>query len=50
MSVRGGLRLVRATNLLIAAGGVLAGGWIALGAIGLPKLLCFAAIDRKSVV
>ncbi len=45
MSVRGGLRLVRATNLLIAAGGVLAGGWIALGGIGLPKLLCFAAIS-----
>jgi len=45
VSVRGGLRLVRATNLLIAAGGVLAGGWIALGGIGLPKLLCFAAIS-----
>jgi len=43
--MRGGLRLVRATNLLIAAGGVLAGGWIALGGIGLPKLLCFAAIS-----
>lgn len=45
MSVRGGLRLVRVTNLLIAAGGVLAGGWIALGALGLPKLLCFAAVS-----
>jgi len=43
--MRGGLRLVRATNLLIAAGGVLAGGWIALGDIALPKLLWFAAIS-----
>ena len=45
MSVGGGLRLVRATNLLIAAAGVLAGGWIALGAALLPKLLVFAAIS-----
>ncbi len=45
MSVGGGLRLVRATNLLIAAAGVLAGGWIALGAVRLPKLLCFAALS-----
>lgn len=37
------LRLVRAANLLIAAAGVLAGGWIALGAVALPKLLAFAA-------
>jgi len=45
VSVGGGLRLVRATNLLIAAAGVLAGGWIALGAALLPKLLVFAAIS-----
>ena len=45
MSLGGGLRLVRATNLLIAAAGVLAGGWIALGAVRLPKLLCFAALS-----
>ena len=45
MSVGGGLRLVRITNLLIAAAGVLAGGWIALGAVRLPKLLCFAALS-----
>jgi 4-hydroxybenzoate polyprenyltransferase len=45
VSLAGGLRLVRATNLLIAAGGVVAGGWIALGAFRLPKLLCFAALS-----
>ena len=45
MSVGGGLRLVRITNLLIAAAGVLAGGWIALGAFRLPSLLCFAALS-----
>jgi len=41
----GGLRLVRAPNLLIAAAGVLAGGWIALGAVQLPRLLAFAALS-----
>ena len=45
MSLGGGLRLVRAQNLLIAAAGVLAGGWIALGAVQLPKLLGFAALS-----
>ena len=45
MSVGGGLRLVRATNLLIAAAGVLAGGWIALGAVRSPNLLWFAALS-----
>ena len=45
MSVGGGLRLVRIANLLIAAAGVLAGGWIALGAFRLPTLLCFAALS-----
>jgi len=49
VSVRGGLRLVRATNLLIAAGGVLAGGWIALGAIGLPTLLVLAALSGMAL-
>lgn len=39
------LRLVRAGNLLIAAAGVCAGGWIALGAVALPKLLLFAALS-----
>jgi len=45
VSLGGGLRLVRAPNLLIAAAGVLAGGWIALGAVQLPKLLGFAALS-----
>ncbi len=45
MSVTGGLRLVRFTNLCIAAAGVLAGGWIGLGAVRLPNLLCFAALS-----
>jgi len=39
------LRLIRAPNLIIAAAGVLAGGWIALGRIALPKELLFAAIS-----
>jgi geranylgeranylglycerol-phosphate geranylgeranyltransferase len=38
------LRLVRAHNLVIAAAGVLAGGWIGLGAVATPKLLVFAAL------
>jgi len=38
------LRLIRAHNLLVAAAGVLAGGWIALGALATPKLLLFAAV------
>ena len=38
------LRLVRAHNLLIAAAGVLAGGWIARGAITTPRELAFAAL------
>ncbi len=38
------LRLIRAPNLIIAAAGVLAGGWIALGRIAFPKELVFAAI------
>src|SRR5213593_994862 len=38
------LRLVRAHNLLLAAAGVLAGGWIALGGLTTPKLVVFAAV------
>src|SRR5437870_5692039 len=38
------LRLVRAHNLVVAAAGVLAGGWIALGALATPQLLLFAAV------
>ncbi len=41
----GALRLVRPLNLAIAAAGVLAGGWIALGTLALPKLLLFAALS-----
>lgn len=38
-------RLTRAHNLVLAAAGVVAGGWIALGAVALPKLLAFAALS-----
>src|SRR2546428_10059845 len=38
------LRLIRAHNLVVAAAGVLAGGWIALGAVATPKLLLFATV------
>src|SRR6266571_3407720 len=37
------LRLVRINNLLLAAVGVLAGGWIALGAVRTPNVLALAA-------
>src|SRR2546425_1474749 len=37
------LRLVRIHNLLLAAAGVLAGGWIALGAVQTPNVLVLAA-------
>src|SRR6266566_2770807 len=37
------LRLVRINNLLLAAAGVLAGGWIALGAVRTPNVLAHAA-------
>ena len=43
------LRLMRAPNLLIAAAGVLAGGWIALGQIVLPKELVFAALSGMAL-
>jgi len=39
------LRLIRAHNLLIAAAGVVAGGWIARGAIVLPIVLVWAAVS-----
>lgn len=39
------LRLVRGPNLLIAAGGVCAGGWIALGRIAFTKELLYAALS-----
>jgi len=39
------LRLIRAPNLLIAALGVLAGGWIALGQITLSRELALAALS-----
>ena len=45
----GALRLMRAPNLVIAAAGVLAGGWIALGRIALPKELLFAAISGMAL-
>ena len=38
------LRLVRIHNLLLAAVGVLAGGWIALGALRTPNVLALAAV------
>lgn len=43
------LRLLRASNLLIAAAGVLAGGWIALGRIAFPGELVFAAISAIAI-
>jgi geranylgeranylglycerol-phosphate geranylgeranyltransferase len=39
------LRLIRGPNLLIAAAGVCAGGWIALSRIAFPKEVVFAAIS-----
>src|SRR4029077_5429473 len=38
------LRLVRIQNLAVAAGGVPAGGWMALGAITTPTVLALAAL------
>jgi geranylgeranylglycerol-phosphate geranylgeranyltransferase len=39
------LRLIRAPNLAIAAAGVLAGGWIALADVAVPKELVYAALS-----
>lgn len=39
------VRLVRAHNLLIAAAGVCAGGWIALGRLALPGPVVWAAVS-----
>lgn len=43
------LRLVRGPNLLIAVGGVCAGGWIGLHAIAFPKELVFAALSALAI-
>lgn len=43
------LRLVRAFNLLIAAAGVLAGGWIALARVAFPKELLFASLSGMAL-
>jgi len=43
------LRLIRAPNLVIAGAGVLAGGWIALRSIALPKELAFAALSGMAI-
>lgn len=43
------LRLVRVQNLLIAMGGVLAGGWIGLGRIGVPIALVWAAVSGAAL-
>src|SRR3989442_11203517 len=43
------LRLVRIHNLLLAAAGVLAGGWIALGALRTPNVLALAAVAAIGV-
>jgi geranylgeranylglycerol-phosphate geranylgeranyltransferase len=40
---------MRGPNLLIAAAGVLAGGWIALGTIAAPKELIFAALSGMAL-
>jgi geranylgeranylglycerol-phosphate geranylgeranyltransferase len=42
------LRLIRAHNLLFAAAGVLAGGWIALGAVETPNVLVLAALSAAA--
>jgi geranylgeranylglycerol-phosphate geranylgeranyltransferase len=47
--VIGAWRLIRGPNLLIAAAGVLAGGWIALARITVPKELVFAALSGMAV-
>lgn len=43
------LRLVRAHNLLLAAGGTLAGGWIALQRIAIPREAAFAALSALAL-
>lgn len=42
-------RLVRGPNLVIAAAGVCAGGWIALERFGTPKELLFAALSGMAI-
>jgi geranylgeranylglycerol-phosphate geranylgeranyltransferase len=43
------LRLIRVHNLLVAALGTLAGGWIALGTIAMPCVLLFAAVAAMGI-
>src|SRR5262245_44879594 len=43
------LRLIRAPNLVIAAGGVLAGGWIGQGRIAVPTALLRAALSGAAL-
>jgi 4-hydroxybenzoate polyprenyltransferase len=43
------MALVRAHNLVIAAGGVVAGGWIALEAVMVPGTLAWAAVAALGV-
>lgn len=43
------LRLMRSSNLLIAAAGVFGGGWIALGTLAVPKELLFAGLSGMAV-
>lgn len=43
------LKLIRAPNLMIAAAGVVAGGWIALGDMGFPKELVYAALSGMAL-
>ena len=42
-------RLIRGPNLLIAAAGVFAGGWIALTRVAVPKELVFAALSGVAI-
>lgn len=43
------LRVVRARNLALAGGGVIAGGWIGLGRMALPATLLWAALAAVGV-
>jgi geranylgeranylglycerol-phosphate geranylgeranyltransferase len=45
----GVLRLIRAPNLVIAAAGIIAGGWIALAAVALPGALLLAAFSGMAL-
>jgi len=43
--VNGPIRLIRGPNLVLAAGGVVAGGWIGLADVGAPAPLVWAALS-----